>query len=98
MSNLSFIHTDVEKQTDIVKTGSKVFPLTAREREIQIILTTGMTNKMIARELGICEGTVKIHLKNLMRKLNARSRLEVALMALETKMKTQSILVEEINE
>ncbi len=76
MNNLSLAHTNTEK------TGSKIFPLTAREQEIQGLLTTGMTNKMIARELGICEGTVKIHIKNIMRKLNACSRFEVALMAL----------------
>lgn len=82
MNNLSFIHNNIEKHTDVHKTGSKEFPLTARELEIQKLLTNGMTNKMIARELGICEGTVKIHVKNLMRKLHACSRLEVALMAL----------------
>lgn len=91
MSNVSFIHTDVKKQSGTEKNGSKVFPLTAREVEIQLLLTTGITNKMIARELGICEGTVKIHVKNLMRKLNARSRLEVALMALGISMNTRSI-------
>ncbi len=96
MGNLSFLHANVDKQSDMNKTGPKEFPLTAREREIQMLLTTGMTNKMIARELGICEGTVKIHLKNLMRKLHARSRLEVALLALGMNLKTQAILGQEI--
>lgn len=82
MSNLSFLHANVDQQPAINNTGSKEFSLTTREKEIQILLTTGMTNKMIARELDICEGTVKIHVKNLMRKLHARSRLEVALMGL----------------
>jgi two-component system, NarL family, nitrate/nitrite response regulator NarL len=91
MSNLSFLHTEIDKHTDIKKSGSKEFPLTGREKEVQILLTTGMTNKMIARELGICEGTVKIHVKNLMRKLHARSRLEVALLALGKNMNTISI-------
>ncbi len=85
MNNLSYIHTDMSKNS-----GSKVFPLTARELEIQMLLTNGMTNKMIARELDICEGTVKIHVKNLMRKLNASSRLEVALMALGMSMNTRT--------
>jgi len=89
MNNISFIHSKVEKNTNVEKTGSKVFPLTTREQEIQNLLTTGMTNKMIANELGICEGTVKIHIKNLMRKLNACSRLEVAMLALGLSMKTQ---------
>jgi two-component system nitrate/nitrite response regulator NarL len=83
MSNLNFTQTKIEN------TGSKIFPLTTREQEIQNLLTTGMTNKMIANKLGICEGTVKIHIKNLMRKLNACSRLEVAMLALGLSMKTQ---------
>jgi len=91
MNNISFIHSKVEKNTNVEKTGSKVFPLTAREQEVQMLLTTGMTNKMIARELDICEGTVKIHVKNIMRKLNACSRLEVALMALGMNLNVQSI-------
>ena len=91
MSNLSFLHANVDKHTDMNKTGSKKFPLTAREQEIQMLLTNGMTNKMIARELDICEGTVKIHVKNLMRKLNARSRLEVALMALGVSISAHTI-------
>lgn len=91
MSNLSFLHTNVDKKADQNKTGTKEFPLTARELEVQTLLTVGMTNKMIAKELEICEGTVKIHVKNLMRKLHARSRLEVALMALGTSSNTQPI-------
>lgn len=91
MSNLSFLHANVDKHTDMNKIGSKKFPLTARELEIQVLLTNGMTNKMIARELDICEGTVKIHVKNLMRKLNACSRLEVALIALGVSINTHTI-------
>ena len=40
-------------------------------------------DEMIARDLGISDGTVKVHVKNLLRKLNLRSRLEAALWALE---------------
>ncbi len=77
-------HSTEEKPGD-----GKVLALTTREQEIQRLITTGMTNKMIAGELGICEGTVKIHVKNLMRKLRVRSRLEVALMALGVIMNKQ---------
>ena len=61
------------------ETGS----LTERENEILALIAAGMSNKMIARELGISDGTVKVHVKNLLRKLNLRSRLEAALWALE---------------
>ena len=65
-------------------------PLTAREREIHRLITTGMSNKLIARELGISDGTVKIHVKHLMRKLGARSRLQVALLTLGISIHTQA--------
>ncbi len=58
---------------------------TLSEREVEIIklIVKGMSNKLIARELGITEGTVKVHVTNTLRKLNLSSRLEAALWALE---------------
>lgn len=85
MNNPTLIPTRSATATD-----NEGHPLTAREREIQRLITAGMSNKMIARELGICEGTVKIHVKNLMRKLRARSRLQVALMALGINIHTRA--------
>jgi two-component system nitrate/nitrite response regulator NarL len=55
--------------------------LTEREREILDLLAEGMSNKLIARRLDISNGTVKVHVKNLLRKLNLRSRLEAAVFA-----------------
>lgn len=55
--------------------------LTEREREILATLARGLSNKQIARELGIVEGTVKVHMKNLLRKLGLRSRVEAAVWA-----------------
>lgn len=57
--------------------------LTPREREIVELIARGLSNKLIARELDISEGTVKVHIKNLLKKLNLHSRLEVAVWALE---------------
>ena len=57
--------------------------LTERENEILKLISEGMSNKQIARKLEISEGTVKVHVKNLLRKLNLRSRLEAAVWALE---------------
>jgi two-component system nitrate/nitrite response regulator NarL len=49
--------------------------LTGRELEIaQLISTTGLSNKGVARRLDIAEGTVKVHLHNIFRKLNIGNR------------------------
>lgn len=48
-----------------------------------------MSNKLIARELDIAEGTVKVHVKHLLRKLNLRSRVEAAVCAVEKKKSRQ---------
>jgi two-component system nitrate/nitrite response regulator NarL len=56
--------------------------LTERERQILQLIAAGKSNKHIARELGISDGTVKVHVKNLLRKLHLRSRLEAAVWAL----------------
>ena len=50
--------------------------LTEREHEILRGLAQGLSNKLIARQLDITEGTVKVHVKNLLKKLGFRSRLE----------------------
>jgi len=57
--------------------------LTEREQAILRCLAAGMSNKLIARDLGIAEGTVKVHVKNLLKKLGFRSRLEAAVWAVE---------------
>jgi two-component system nitrate/nitrite response regulator NarL len=56
--------------------------LTERERKILTLIAEGMSNKLIARELNISDGTVKVHVKNLLRKLNLCSRLQAAVWAL----------------
>jgi two-component system nitrate/nitrite response regulator NarL len=56
--------------------------LTEREHDILGLLAEGMSNKLIARRLHISDGTVKVHVKNLLRKLNLRSRLEAAVWVL----------------
>jgi two-component system, NarL family, nitrate/nitrite response regulator NarL len=48
--------------------------LTAREREIVPLIVRGLQNKDIATELQLSEGTVKIHLHNIFRKLSVKSR------------------------
>lgn len=57
--------------------------LTEREQRILERIAGGLSNKQIARELDIAEGTVKVHVKHLLRKLNFRSRVEAAVWAVE---------------
>ena len=59
--------------------------LTEQERRILDLIAAGKSNKLIARELDIAEGTVKVHVKHLLRKLNLRSRVEAAVWAIEQK-------------
>lgn len=54
------------------------------EREILVQLADGHSNKEIARELGISDATVKVHIKHLLRKLGVKSRLEAAVWALQS--------------
>ncbi len=57
--------------------------LTPREYEILTHLAEGQSNKVIARHLGISDGTVKLHVKSILRKLKIQSRVEAAVMAVE---------------
>jgi DNA-binding NarL/FixJ family response regulator len=59
-------------------------PLTRREEEVLIPVAQGWTNDEIADDLHISLSTVKTHLASLMRKLNARNRVEIAMWAYET--------------
>ena len=52
--------------------------LTAREREISILVADGLSNKEIARRTNIAEGTVKIHLHNAYQKLGLSNRTSLA--------------------
>ncbi|MGA7981582.1 MAG: response regulator [Chromatiaceae bacterium] len=57
--------------------------LTPREHEILCHLADGQSNKAIARVLGISDGTVKLHVKAILRKLDVHSRVEAAVIAVE---------------
>ncbi len=57
--------------------------LTKRELEILCLVAEGQSNKMIAKNLGISDGTVKLHVKAILRKLEVHSRVEAAVIAVE---------------
>lgn len=62
----------------VEKPATDLGQLTNREHEILELIAKGRSNKLIARELDISDGTVKVHVKHLLKKLNLRSRVEAA--------------------
>jgi DNA-binding NarL/FixJ family response regulator len=58
-------------------------PLTERETQILRMVVVGMSNKAIANRLGLGEGTIKSHLRNIYRKLQVRTRAEAAAQAVQ---------------
>jgi DNA-binding NarL/FixJ family response regulator len=64
-----------------VNTRMQMPKLTPRQKEILPMIAQGMSTKEIAVQLGIAEGTTKIHTAALLRALGARSRTEAAVMA-----------------
>ena len=55
--------------------------LTTRERQIVVVLSEGVTNKEIGRRLSVAEGTVKVHLHRIYRKLGIANRTALAILA-----------------
>jgi two-component system nitrate/nitrite response regulator NarL len=62
------------------------------DQEVRILehIAGGMSNKLIGRELDIAEGTVKVHVKHILRKLGLRSRVEAAVWAVEHLLKAKA--------
>ncbi len=57
--------------------------LTAREIQVARLLAKGASNKVVARELDVAESTVKIHVQNVLKKLNLNSRVQIAVYVVE---------------
>ncbi len=75
-------------QKEVTTSNSSTFQsvrdvLTSREMDVLKDITKGWSNKIIARDLGITDGTVKLHVKSILRKLNVHSRVEAAVIAVE---------------
>ena len=66
--------------------GALASPLSRKESEILECLGTGMPNKVIARNLNIAEATVKVHVKSLLRKINAQNRTQAAIWSKNNKL------------
>jgi DNA-binding NarL/FixJ family response regulator len=66
------------RDPDFKKIIARLSALSKRERQVTTLVCDGLSNKMIARKLGVGEGTVKIHLHNIYRKLGISSRNALA--------------------
>ena len=73
----------VQGESVTARDPSPFSELTPREGEILGLLAEGQSNKAIARNLGISDGTVKLHVKAILRKLGVHSRVEAAVIAVE---------------
>ena len=77
------VRSDAGTKRELPRLAAPFAELTARELEILECVADGSSNKLIARALDITEGTVKLHVKSILRKLGMRSRVEAAVMAVE---------------
>ena len=82
-SELTMVLAKAVRGGEQVKAESAMDQLTPREKEILCLLAEGQSNKVIARNLGISDGTVKLHVKAILRKLGVHSRVEAAVIAVE---------------
>jgi len=55
--------------------------LSPREGEVALLVARGLSNKEVARELGISGGTVKIHMHSIFQKLGTKSRYSLVILA-----------------
>lgn len=70
------------KEVDGAKIEKMLETLTDRERQIMRLVSEGLSNKEIARELNVSQGTVKVHLYNMFQKLEIGNRTVLATIAL----------------
>ena len=70
-----------ESEEELSGVRAKFDSLTPREREVLVLVTSGLMNKQIAADLGISEIMVKVHRGNVMRKMSAGSLADLVVMA-----------------
>jgi two-component system nitrate/nitrite response regulator NarL len=88
--SLARVVQGAESETVINPEHDPFSELTPRETEILTFLANGQSNKSIARDLGISDGTVKLHVKSILRKLGVHSRVEAAVIAVEQGLRESS--------
>ena len=77
------VRGEADSERDARRSVAPFAELTPRELEILESVADGLSNKMIARAFDIADGTVKLHVKAILRKLGMRSRVEAAVSAVE---------------
>mgnify|MGYP000371280595 CR=1 FL=1 len=83
IASLTNIIQGKPSKQDTIEPATPLSELTPREQEILAHIAEGESNKVIARHLGISDGTVKLHVKAILRKLGVHSRVEAAVIAVE---------------
>jgi FixJ family two-component response regulator len=73
------LRREYDQETRVLRT--RFDELSARERQIMAMVTSGLMNKQIAGEIGVSEVTVKVHRHNVMKKLGAKSLAELVRIA-----------------
>ena len=64
-------------QNSIKTNADGLAALSDRQREIAVLVCSGLSNKAVAKTLGVREGTIKCHLHTVYEKLGLRSRFEL---------------------
>jgi two-component system, NarL family, nitrate/nitrite response regulator NarL len=70
----------VELKTEVPRKPSQ--GLTSRQIEIAILISQGLSNKEVSRQLNLAEGTVKLHLHNIYTRIGLRNRTALTMFAL----------------
>jgi two-component system nitrate/nitrite response regulator NarL len=67
----------VQNSSIFAENVKRLTTLTDRQNEVATLVCDGLSNKIIARKLGVCEGTVKNHLYVIFQKLDVGSRADL---------------------
>ena len=70
---------------------AKEIALSAREEEVRALICKGLSNKQIARQLGLSAGTIKIYVGKILLKMHLQNRTQVAVAHIPTRSKADNL-------